>query len=194
MKGGRDPVGHGGFGSCAREAMRTIGAPKGRPPTRSILKTRARRREPPWTLGDFRQRPALDDMTGISRPSRPPERPIIAIHETFSGLAEIARKRLSQGACYRLDSPRSLSACSARRALGRLARRQQGRNRCEVKADVQRAGHFHRVQLRYTEQIRSRPAARCACRSSPTGGMARYVRSPRCATASGPRRRQRRSR
>ena len=85
-----------GFGSCAREAMETIGAPKGRPPTRSILKTRARRREPPWTLSDFRSRPELDDMTGISRPSRPPERPIVAIHGTFSGLAEIAGKRLSR--------------------------------------------------------------------------------------------------
>ena len=67
--------------------METIGAPKGRPPTRSILKTRARRREPSWTepswtLSDFRQRPALDDMTGISRPSRPSERPIVAIHGT----------------------------------------------------------------------------------------------------------------
>ena len=40
--------------------------------------------------GDFRQRPEPDCSTGISRPSRPPEHPIVAIHGTFPGLAEIA--------------------------------------------------------------------------------------------------------
>ena len=46
----------------------------------------ARRRQ----RSDFRSRPELDCMTGISRPSRPPEHSIVVAHGTFSGLAEIA--------------------------------------------------------------------------------------------------------
>ena len=43
--------------------------------------------------GDFRSRPELDRMTGISWPSWPPEHPVVVIHGTFSGLAEIAEPR-----------------------------------------------------------------------------------------------------
>ena len=42
---------------------------------------------------NFRQRPELDCMSGISRPSRPPEHLIVVVHGTFSSLAEIADAR-----------------------------------------------------------------------------------------------------
>ena len=59
------------------------------------LGIRPRGGEPPGVVpgrmaGDFRSRPELDGMTGASRPSRPPGHPVVAVHGTFSGLADIA--------------------------------------------------------------------------------------------------------
>ncbi len=45
---------------------------------------------------NFRQRPELDCMTGISRPFRPLGHLIVVVHGTFSGLAEIAGRRTTR--------------------------------------------------------------------------------------------------